>query len=707
MVSEKPAYLEGEVGISRKANLEEFIGKLKKEVDKDQTSRMDWVKQRQENWKRRYAVLDRNVDYPWRGASSIVVPIADMTIDKVKAQLLSLITGVSPTFHFIANNPASVDTAADAEAFFEWLLKTGTPDFIWQMTIATDDMLQGGFATVKTTWEYETELETTLIELKRLPGRLRGLHVLPNATEAQAQQIVQATGGKVQPMTKERFDAMAPQIKQAVMEGWDLSEDDKVDKKAIDQIMRFFRSGEMSTVVTYRVATKNNPCVQAVDPINVIVPPWTGLMSGASRITHRVFLSEEQLMQRVDSANWNEEAAKLILSTKANRGRRDDLDNMTGYNEDRSYREGIFDYDYEDLMQFYETCCYFDFEGTGRARKATLIWHPASRIPLKAVPFPYDHGKWPWTYIPFELNDARWYSPRGIVEKIKDLDEEITHQHRAKLNRMTIANSPTFKFKRNSGFNPGRIRWVPGDFYGVQRMDDFEAVQMPNLDISFEREENILRSTIENYVGTPDFAITGPEAGSSTRTAREIDLIAQRSQTALGYRSTLYQTGMKELGGQIWDLWNQYGDDKVFINVANGEPKHMTKAEIQGDYDLIPVGSIGSSSPAQEEQKALIRLQAIAQFGPLVEQDPSIEINYGQALLDYLMKGDRVSSKRVIRRRSPEEIAQIEAQQKQQAATEEAIASNSEPVRLSVLKQTLDQTARKAPAGDKQKVLLG
>jgi len=103
----------------------------------------------------------------------------------------------------------------------------------------------------------------------------------------------------------------------------------------------------------------------------------------------------------------------------------------------------------------------------------------------------------------FELNKRRWYAPRGVIEKIDDIEKEVTVQHRAKLNRMMIANAPTFKYRTGSGINAANWHWIPGQSTLAGILRAIFSMDVPNLDMSFEREEMILRTWAEQYLGGP------------------------------------------------------------------------------------------------------------------------------------------------------------------------------------------------------------
>ena len=86
------------------------------------------------------------------------------------------------------------------------------------------------------------------------------------------------------------------------------------------------------------------------------------------------------------------------------------------------------------------------------------------------------------------------------------------------------------------------------------------------------------------------------------------------------------------------------------------------------------------------------------------------ELDIGAAVKDLFNKDDFVASNRLMRRRSPEEIALIQqqqaqvAQQQAQQAQDEQAVENNEPLTPQELNNTLKQMEKKAPNGAAQQV---
>jgi hypothetical protein len=316
--------------------------------------------------------------------------------------------------------------------------------------------------------------------------------------------------------------------------------------------------------------------------------------------------------------------------------------------------------------------------------------------------------KWPYHTATFEMNKRRWYSPRGVPEIIDDLESEVTWQHRQKLNRMAIANAPSFLYRQNARINPRNFTFIPGQFYPVPNPQmDVVPLQVPNVQMSEEREEQVLRTWAEERLGSVDLGISSPLSSmTEPRTATEIRTISQRARASLSLRGLLFQRMMQEVYTEYFQMWHAFGPQEVWIRVTGGEqPIKLTKEDLQGQFYFQPTGTIGEQDPLAEAAKAQTRIQVLAQIKQLGLSEPQFEINMGEAVRDWLEKEDIRLSKRILRERSPEEIQQIVQEQQRQQQLAQAVEANA-PLSLQELQEGVKLTQSKAPNKGAQRVDL-
>lgn len=633
----------------------------------DEQGRSEWLEKKRYWFRRRYMEENRRPNFPWPGASEICMPLIDMNIDRMKPMFVNLVANAHPPVTVLAATSEHQKKSATIELFFDWLIRSHSPHFIREIIYGVDDMLECGRMILKTFWRYETRTEYETLSYRSMPETLRRFIVVKS--NKQVAQFQGLTGETL--MTKVAFKEFSKQIRMVIAQEMDLDEDEPQDKKAIDEIISWLESGaEKPITFKKRNTLIDCPAICAVNPAQLIVPGSTTSIEDAERITHEMTMTAPQLRARVKDLGWNESVVEDIIKTgaKASRPRRRIWQDEES---EESLREGI---KYQDNLLFtiYETIGWMDYNQDRRDENVVTVWSPDTEKdnlpPLAFYAYSRPSGRRPYHTTVFEPNKRRWYSPRGVPEKLSDLDWEITYQHRAKLNRMMIANAPTFMYRMHRNVNPQNFRWIPGQMVPVMDPTDVAPMQVPNLDMSFEREEQILKTWGEQYLGATDFSLSNPLSSlNEPRTKYEIEQVQASARQSLSLRGLVFQKMLEEVYDEFFDLWLTYGPDEIFARVTGEEPVRLSKEDLEGDYLFVCTGSIGQEDPALEASKALARVQILNQMA----QAPGLlgnefELNLGEAVMDWLEKDDIRAARRIVRRRTPEEIQKLEQEQAQQ-----------------------------------------
>ena len=210
----------------------------------------------------------------------------------------------------------------------------------------------------------------------------------------------------------------------------------------------------------------NAPAMAAVSPIDIAVPESTGDIEDAERITHIAYLNEFQVRQRVVDAKWSQKAVDMLLEKRRKLGGQgsSSKEEQRNYNQDNALREGLSRKPSEQI-EFREVSTWMSSSRGEPDRRVVVTYaQDLPNIPVKWTV--YTRDRWAFHSATFEQNKKRWYSPRGVPEKLDDLEKEVTFQHRQKLNRMMISNAPTFLYRMNSMINPNNFQWIPGQTPG-------------------------------------------------------------------------------------------------------------------------------------------------------------------------------------------------------------------------------------------------
>jgi len=393
----------------------------------------------------------------------------------------------------------------------------------------------------------------------------------------------------------------------------------------------------------------------------------------------------------------------------AGRNKEDSKVTVSQLNVVRKNREGMTTTSRRGIVSMKEVYCLYDIDNDGVDERCLLIYNAETMIPVRFMEYPYEHGEWPYIAFFNEITDGRLLSSRGLGEILNDIDNVITQNHRNKLNSMQIANMPTFKYRLGSNFNPGQMKWIPGQFVPVMGMNDFEQIDVRANDFSFDNEELNLKFWGENLVGSFDTAFR--QQKSEARSAREVAAIQGIQQASQSLRISRFQRAAKRMYNQIWGLWMQYGPENYTLHMSDGKLRHYSKHEIHGQFDLVPVGTVGNTNPEVEAIRAretVTFLVELAQVGLLEVAAQKFNIDIGAAVKDVLDKTDFVTSQRIMQDKPPEQLqAEAQAAQQQQAQQQQqaAIEAN-QPVPIADLQAQIKQMAKDSPNGGAQRISL-
>jgi len=652
--------------IRNTARGKDFFQDVQRRALSDTSDCMGWRQKIDHYRGRRYCMEFRDPQYPWPGSSSIVMPLIDKKIDEIKPQYVNLVTAAKPPVTAIAVDKASQQNSGNVELWFEWLIQFGSPGFVESTILSIDDLLEKGRGILCSQWIYETRQAAEILDRSRLPERLRALIVTPKGN---ADLLHAITGGQVPVINMGEFDQLRPKIAEIIRKEFDIDAEEPRDQDAFNAIMRWLKSGAKDKIrVERRDTVFDVPGIRHVRPEDLVLPTNARAnIEEAERITEDLWFTEVQIRQKARDGEWNEEAVDAILDSK--NGNSTEARKYTMGEVGDAMREGVSNVE-KGLYNLKSTCCWFSKSDGAPDRKAVLLWSPASAdIPVKFTEYVRPSGQWPYHSAVFELNKDRWYSARGIPEKIDDIDFEITKQHRFKLNRAEIATAPTIKFNPSSGINPATWRWIPGQMMPM-RNPSLDAIPMefPQLDVVFEREEQGLLTWVEQFLGGTDFGLSSPlSTMSEPRTATEIGALGDRARQSLSLRGLLFQhMMMAPVYREMYDLWMVHGNKEKWIQLTGSDPVMLTKEEMQGQFVLQCTGTIGNSDPAQEEQKALMRIKVLSEVAPML--GPTWELDMGAAVADWIQKSDMRFAKLVLRKRTDAEVKKIMDDQKRQQA---------------------------------------
>jgi len=392
---------------------------------------------------------------------------------------------------------------------------------------------------------------------------------------------------------------------------------------AVQKAVQEIRSGKSNIKVELKDELYNAPEVFICDPGEIYVPSDAGIdVQNLRWICHEYYEPLEVLRERAREGIYDSDTIDDIIDLK-NYGdgaktiskNNDKIDEQT-----KSQREGIDRVNNPShLVKIWEVYRYYNPTKGEPEQKWQFILAPEFSKVLKKQVCPYDHQKFPFVRFASEVVDDRWFSPRGIPEHLEDLSKEIDAQHNQKIDNQTIRNAPMFKF-RSGVVNPKLVRFIPAQgipVAGMGALDDSIKLMdnsNANTEFSYEREEMLLKTVIQEYLGQVDYSLQSMINKRQPRTLGEVQMQAQNANQVFSLDATMWTASLSELFTQMLELCQQYMPERVFALVTGQddlEPIHMTRDEIQGKYHIVCRGNDTNTNPYVKAQKSQMRVQLL------------------------------------------------------------------------------------------------
>lgn len=706
--------MERRIPAFRPSDLQGFLDNLIGELEEDDNSRVTWLNRNRHYYDRRYVRLDRGTVFPWPGASDIVMPLIDMTIEKLKAVYTRVNLGREIS-RFDARRPEVVAQAQYDTKFFNHYLRHSIRDFTAQMTISIDYMLQNGFAVTKTFWDYRTSKIRRTMRREDLFRRYIVTGELPPAARQASEQNfrarpIQAIQGNIS-LNALNAQTMA-NLRPLIAEDYGFDETVPKERKELTKLIRQVLQGEDNIVYNAVEVVANNSRTIALDPEDFIAGAQTTNLQTAERLAHRIFMNETEFVNKSEEMKWSPSAVNQIMEQRSDGSRSSGGSNWSQarfHTFTKDNREGVHTVERTADVEVWECHWWMDINNDKKLERVWAFIHPGTRLLLSDIQEePAEHGRNPFDIVQFEMNDERMYSSRGVPEKSDDLDWETTLRHRAKLNKLEML-SPAFTRKMSSPLMAEDVHYIPGEFYNVNDHTDIAPIPVPDLTLPDEREELSLLGWNERYLGGLDI-LSSQQSISEARTATEVDAIRQTAQTVLQMRMGIFNIGFRDILDKHWDLFNQYGEANTYERVTGRPFIRKTKEEIRNDYVLVPVGTLEAANPLVESQRALQRFQFALQFQQANGGQNIIEgrfvLSPAEAFKQWLDAENIYTSDVIMREMTEQEQQQFAESQKQRQDLEERLDANI-PVSFEEARSVVKDFKKAAPQGDRQRIAAG
>ena len=593
----------------------------------------------QSKWHKLRMRIKKIKTFPFVNCSNIRIPTAEIKLRKLKAALYNVVFGIRPVVQVVPSPSGTVQLARKIEKFLDHLIM----DVIKvqkKSIIAIDQELEKGFYLLKPYFKVEIIKRVEDFSLEDLSVQ-EALWVFSTQTSPE-------------------------QIKQAIIEKMEVDMSEKVaeeNSEAIEKAVVEILSGKDKIKMTLQDVICDYPDVALADPERVYVPSDSGVDPQNCRfIVHEFFLPFDQVKKNAELKNWSKLSIEDIDDLK-------DVDIDTSTDVDKNLREGIERINNpSNLVMIWEYYGWYDLNDDGVEEKVVITIAPDFDKILRKITLPFNNGKFPFVKLAYEYTDDRWFSHRGIPEILEDIIKEIDTQHMQKIDNQTIRNAPMFTYRAGM-VNPNLVKFIPGQGIPVQGMNpltDTLAIlnnNNPNVEFSYEREQMVLETKIEELIGQVDFTLQSMINKRQPRTLGEVQLQQQNMQMVFSLDASMHTEAFADLFNWIWDLWCQYGPEEyefAYFGKQGWEKLKLNREEIQGHYKITVRGNDQNTNPQVRLQKA--QMVMMAALNPIALQTGVIKPWHLAETFDLLYKElDIPESQRL--HEDPQQLFQMAQQQ--------------------------------------------
>lgn len=298
-------------------------------------------------------------------------------------------------------------------------------------------------------------------------------------------------------------------------------------------------------------------------------------------------------------------------------------------------------------IELYEMHCRFDTSGSGFEDDIVVVFHPLSKVILRATYNPWAHGKRPYHAIRYRRGDG--FYGIGICEQSKMWQDTITDVLNFNIDKILLSNSPMLAFKEGANVLPNE-QIFPGKLWPLQDPKNDLVPLFLSAPGSFDLNSLMafLQEGAKQSTGVTDLQYGTVGAIPSRTPATTVTSLLQEGNTRFDMSiQDARLSGLNHVGLQILQLLQQQVGNKVnnpggdkYITMAGmvlGQPEGQYVAQaLQLPFESIETGigvqltaTSGTANKELVKQNQLALLQLYAQLGPqfiqlaqLIEQQP-------------------------------------------------------------------------------------
>jgi hypothetical protein len=248
---------------------------------------------------------------------------------------------------------------------------------------------------------------------------------------------------------------------------------------------------------------------------------------------------------------------------------------------------------------------------------------------------PFWHMKKPYVKDVYTEVPGEFYG-MGIVETVESLQDELNTERNMRIDYRSFALRRMFKVRRGAQINKNQLKWRQGGIVEVDNMDDIEDFKIDtSVGATFNQEETI-KMDFKDATGAHD-VLMGTANSSETATST----MTKDNNASIRFKHIISSIEKRLLASVIKfmiQLNQQFIDSEKILRVTGeggDEWKNISPEEIQGEFDLIPMGtSVEPQANKEAFKQRMVELYTILSKDPMVSSNPMKQRNLLKKVLD-------------------------------------------------------------------------
>ena len=266
-------------------------------------------------------------------------------------------------------------------------------------------------------------------------------------------------------------------------------------------------------------------------------------------------------------------------------------------------------------FELFEMFWKYDIDRTGEEVPCLITFSRDGRKILRAIKFPYDHGKPPYVALR-PIPTPNLFYGTAFSQFLEPIQKELTASYQRRADALARATLPPILRQRGSNWNPNEQPIAPGETIDVNDPNEVQVLQLPDYRASNIQHEQLLIALGERITGISDYQL-GRSAGSN-RTFGEIRSILSEGEVRIDVLLSRIHEGMRRIAELTFDIAYQFLPMQGVIPVGQDFfriTREMMRPPGVGyeAYEFIPNGTLSEASKEQKLERTLVLVNQFMQ----------------------------------------------------------------------------------------------